>query len=91
MFRDAATSTFTAQVGSQWHKEAMSNGKCNKPWLLSPRMEGGRERGAEEAKNGANGEREQERERDSGSDPAAATGRKCKMPAKLKETHGSEM
>lgn len=43
VFRDAATSTFTAQVGSQWHKEAMSNGKCNKPWLLSPRMEGGRE------------------------------------------------
>lgn len=36
-------------------------------------------------------ERERERERDSGSDPAAATGRKCKMPASLKETHGPEM
>lgn len=41
------TRTFTAQVGPQWHKEAMSNGKCNKPWRLSPRVEGGRAGGRE--------------------------------------------
>lgn len=66
-----------ARLLHKWHKEAMSNGKCNKPWLLSPRMEGGWEKGGgEEAKNGANGERD--RERHSGSDTAAATGGKRK-------------
>lgn len=63
VFRGAGTSTFTAQVGSRWLEEAMSNGKCNKPWLLSPWMEGKREGGRVEQRRQKIGQTERKRER----------------------------
>lgn len=75
VFRGAGTSTFTAQVGSRWLEEAMSNGKCNKSWLLSPWMEGKRKGGRGEQRRQKIGQT-RERERESRSDSAAARQKK---------------